>query len=112
MSPDEIKALRRELNCTARELAGALSLEQDTVLAWERGDLFPTKHHVGMMEELRRRGATAIPRKRKKGAAVTPMALLADPGLWLLVRKIMGHPELRSAVEALAASYGDPADEG
>jgi transcriptional regulator with XRE-family HTH domain len=112
MSPDDIKALRRELSCTARELAAALSLDQETVLAWERGELFPTKRYVEMMEELRKRGAAAIPRKRKKGAAVTPMAALADPGLWLLVRKIVGHPELRSAVEKLAESYGDPADEG
>ena len=72
MSPDDIKALRRELSCTARELAAALSLDQETVLAWERGELFPTKRYVERMEEVRKRGAAAVPRKRKKGAAVTP----------------------------------------
>ena len=111
MSPDDIKALRRELSCTARELAGALSLEQDTVLAWERAELFPTKHHVGMMEALRARGPSAIPRKRKKGSAPTPLQALADPSLWLLLRKLLAHPELRASAESLAAAYPDPADE-
>lgn len=111
MSPDDIKNLRRELSCTARELAAALSLEQETVMAWERADLFPTKRHVGMMEELRRKGPSAIPRKRKKGAA-TPLQSLADPAFWLLVRKLLAHPELRTAAEGLAASYPDPTDEG
>ena len=43
MTPDELKALRKELSCTAKELAAALGIEQATVLAWEKGDLFPTK---------------------------------------------------------------------
>jgi transcriptional regulator with XRE-family HTH domain len=111
MSPDDIKALRRELSCTARELASALSLEQDTVLAWERAELFPTKRHVGMMEALRARGPTAIPRKRKKASAATPIQALADPALWLLVRKLLAHPELRASADALAAAYPDPADD-
>mgnify|MGYP000599985815 CR=1 FL=1 len=41
MTPAEIKGLRQELSCTAKELGVALGLEQDTVMAWERGDLFP-----------------------------------------------------------------------
>ena len=53
MTPEEIKALRQELSCTARELAGALDLEQDTVLAWEKGEQFPTKRYVDSMEDLR-----------------------------------------------------------
>jgi transcriptional regulator with XRE-family HTH domain len=108
MSPEDIKALREELSCTARELAAALGLEQDAVLSWERGELFPTKRLVGKMEELRKQGAAAIPRK-KKGAPASPHAALADPTLWLLLRKLIAHPELRAAVVKLAEPYADPA---
>src|SRR5262250_1684837 len=45
MSPEDIKALRQELGCTARELATALGIEQETVLSWERAELFPTKRY-------------------------------------------------------------------
>lgn len=112
MSPDEIKALRKELNCTARELATALGLEQATVMAWEREELFPTKRHCDAMEALRKQGPSAIPKKpRRKGPAMTPMAALADPEVWRLVRKLIAHAELRAAVEKMAASYDDPAEE-
>ena len=109
MAPEDIKALREELSCTARELAAALGLEQDEVLSWERGDLFPTKRLVGKMEELRKRGPSAIPRK-KKSAPASPHALLADPTLWRLLRKLIAHPELRTAVMKLAEPYADPAE--
>src|SRR5580658_10982987 len=112
MSPEAIKALRRELGCTARELAAALAIEQDTVLAWERSDLFPTKRHVDMMEALRKKGPSAVPRKpRRKSAPASPLHALADPGLWRLLRKLIAHPELRAAAEKLAEPYADPADE-
>jgi hypothetical protein len=108
MSPEDIKALRRELSCTARELAAALEVDADTVLAWERSDLFPTKRHIGMMDELRRKGPAAVPRKRKKAAALPP---LADPAFWRLFRKLLAHRDLREAAEALAEAYPDPVDE-
>ncbi|KYF91401.1 helix-turn-helix transcriptional regulator [Sorangium sp. So ce296] len=110
MAPEDIKKLRQELGCTARELAGALGIEQETVLAWEHGDLFPTKRFVGMMEELRRKGPEAIPRKKKKQAAASPLQLLSDPELWRLFRKLLAHPELRSAAMKLADTYPDPMD--
>ena len=110
MSPEDIKALRQELGCTARELATALGLDQETVLAWERGDLFPTKRLVGKMDELRQKGPSAIP-KRKKGQNPAPFQLLASPELWLLLRKLIAHPELRTAVTKLAEGYPDPANE-
>jgi DNA-binding transcriptional regulator YiaG len=49
---DDIKALRKELSCTAKELAAALGLDQATVLAWEKAELFATKVHVERMREL------------------------------------------------------------
>ena len=109
MAPEDIKALRQELSCSARELAAALGLEQDVVLEWERGELFPTKRLVGKMEELRKQGPAAIPRK-KKSAPSSPHAMLADPTIWRLLRKLIAHPELRAAVVKLAEPYNDPAD--
>jgi transcriptional regulator with XRE-family HTH domain len=106
VSPDELKALRKELSCTAKELAAALDLEQATVLAWERGELFPTKKYIDAMEALRARGPSAIPRKSKGD---DPLKALADPLTWELVRKIAAHKKLREEVAKLAAKYTDPA---
>ena len=40
------------------------------------------------------------------------MQALAMPELWMLVRKLVAHPELRAAAMKLAESYPDPtADE-
>lgn len=107
MTPDDIKALRKDLSCTAKELAQALGIEQATVLAWERGDLFPTKPFVDKMNGLRTRGPGAIPRKAK---GADPMKVLADPALWELVRKIVAHKKLRDEVTKLAGGYPDPAE--
>ena len=108
MSPDEIKALRKELSCTARELAGALGVDQLTVLAWEKADLFPTKALVGRMSELRAKGPSSIPRKARAGG--DPVQSLADPVVWELLRKIAAHKKLRDEVAKLAERYPDPAD--
>lgn len=108
MTPDELKALRKELGCTAKELAQALAIEQATVLAWEKGDLFPTKPFIDKMEQLRTRGPAAIP-KKAKGA--DPMKVLADPALWELVRKLVANKKLRDDVIKLAAAYPDPSED-
>ena len=109
MTPDEIKALRASLKCTAKELAAALDLEQATVLAWEKGELFPTKQYVDKMEALRAKGPSAIPRKAK--GAVSPMAAMKDAQVWELFRKLAAHKKLRDEVAKLAEKYPDPADE-
>jgi transcriptional regulator with XRE-family HTH domain len=109
VTPEQIKALRKELSCTAKELAAALGIEQATVLAWEKADLFPTKDFVDRMEALRAKGPGAIPRKAK--GSLTPMQALADPQVWLLVRKIAAHKKLRDEVSRLAEPYPDPAEE-
>ncbi len=108
MTPDDIKALRKELGCTARELAAALELEQATVLAWERGEVFPTKRYVDAMTALAAKGPGAIPKKSKGG---DPMKTLTDPLLWELVRKLCAHKKLRDETAKLAAGYPDPASE-
>ncbi len=108
MSPEELKSLRKELSCTAKELAAALDLEQSTILAWEKGELFPTKQYVDAMEALRAKGPGAIPRKSK---GENPVKALADPQVWELLRKIAAHKKLRDEVAKLAAKYSDPVEE-
>jgi transcriptional regulator with XRE-family HTH domain len=106
VSPDEVKALRKELTCTAKELAAALDVDQKTVMGWETGELFPTKAYCDRMEALRAKGPGAVPRKSKGG---DPMKSLADPMLWEIVRKLAAHKKLRDEVTKLAAAYSDPA---
>jgi transcriptional regulator with XRE-family HTH domain len=108
MSPDEIKALRKELACTAKELAAAIGADQTTVLAWEKAELFPTKAFIDRMVALRAKGPTAIPRKAR-GGPVDPLRSLADPKVWELLRKIAAHRQLRDEVAKLAEPYSDPA---
>ena len=108
MTPEDLKALRKELSCTAKELAQAIGIEQATVLAWEKGELFPTKPFIDKMNQLRARGPAAIPKKARGDA---PMKVLADPQLWELVRKIVAHKKLRDEVAKLASTYADPKDE-
>jgi transcriptional regulator with XRE-family HTH domain len=109
VSPDEVKALRKELGCTAKELAATLGIDQKEVLAWEKADLFPTKAFVDRMQALRAKGPGAIVRKAR--GAVDPVKALADPQLWELVRKLAAHKKLRDEVAKMASSYPDPAQE-
>jgi len=120
MTPEEIKALRKELACTARELGTALGVGQATVFAWERGELFPTKQYVDRMAALRAEGTSAIPRTpkvvarrevaRASSSGRNAMHALANPAFWQVVRKLAAHDELWKEVVPLAANYSDPAD--
>jgi transcriptional regulator with XRE-family HTH domain len=107
MTGDDVKALRKDLGCTAKELAAALGVDQATVLAWEKSDLFPTKAFVDAMNVLRAKGPGAVPKKAKAG--VDPMKGLADPQVWELLRKLAAHKKLRDEVAKLADKYPDPA---
>jgi transcriptional regulator with XRE-family HTH domain len=108
MTPDDLKALRKELACTAKELATALGIEQATILAWEKGDLFPTKPIIDKMNALRAKGPASIP---KKSRGESPLKVMSDPALWEVVRKLVAHKKLRDEVTKLAAAYPDPAKE-
>jgi transcriptional regulator with XRE-family HTH domain len=110
VTPEDIKALRKDLACTAKELAAALGIEQATVLSWEKAELFPTKAFVDRMNELRAKGPGSIPRKAR-GAEPAPMKALGDPQVWELFRKILAHKKLRDEVAKLAERYADPASE-
>ena len=110
MSPEDLKQLRKELSCTAKELALTLGIEPKEFAAWEAGELFPTKRYVAELEALRKKGPSAILRvsKGKAAAAKTGMARLSDPKLWELVRKLAEHPALFDQVSKLAEPYADP----
>jgi DNA-binding transcriptional regulator YiaG len=121
VTPDEIKALRRELGCSAKELAAAVGVDQATVFAWERREKFPTKQYVDQMAALRARGPSAIPKKTKRlakssapdsqadGASAPVIRALADPALWEILRKLLANDSLRDEVARLAERYPDPA---
>ena len=112
MTPEEIKQLRKELACTARELATALEIDQKDVMAWETGELFPTKRHVTLMEGLRKKGPTAIVRAPKGKTKKVGIQRLDDPKLWEVVRKLLEHPTLFDQVVKLAEGYADPSRGG
>jgi transcriptional regulator with XRE-family HTH domain len=110
LSPDEIKALRSTLGCTTRELGEAVGVEQATIIAWEQGQLFPTKKYVDRMQALEAKGPGSVP-KKARGAAPPPARVLADPGFWEIVRKLVAHKKLRDEVAKLAAGYPDPGED-
>jgi DNA-binding XRE family transcriptional regulator len=107
---DEIQALRKELQCTARELADTLGLDVATIRAWEQEEKFPTKKWVTAMGRLREQGTAAIRRRPHKSHGPRGLAALRDPLFWDLVAKLAEHPELRRRVADLAADYELPDD--
>ncbi|HEY6079114.1 MAG TPA: XRE family transcriptional regulator [Polyangiaceae bacterium] len=109
VTPDDIKQLRKELSCTARDLATTLGIEQKEVLAWEAGELFPTKRFVDRMLELRTKGPGAV-LKAAKGKAVAPTDRLSDPAFWAIVKKLALHPPLYEQVSKLAEKFDDKKD--
>ncbi len=113
MTPAEIKQIRSELACNARELGEALGVDQKTVLDWESGERFPTKRNTDALLALREKGPAAIPRRPRGKArpAATPYQTLADRDLWKVVRKLIAHPDLRDEVAKISERYPDPAEE-
>ncbi len=111
MLAEDIQKLRKELSCTAKELAATLGVEPKEVTAWEAGELFPTKRLVDAMNKLRAQGKESIVRApRGKAAQKTGQQRLADPALWRVVRKLVEHPALFDEVLKLSEKYGDPAE--
>ena len=101
MRPEEIKALRAELGCSIGELAQAVGVEPRMLLAWEAGDLFPTKRHVGKLEAARKAGPGAL-RTQKAVPAPTGIDVLEDPRLWAVVKRLVTDPKFLDEVEKLA----------
>jgi transcriptional regulator with XRE-family HTH domain len=103
MGPEDIKKMRDELGFSLGELAEAAGVDVRTILAWEAGDLFPTKKHVSKLEAARRAGPSA---ERRSKAAPPPKGLdvLSDPRLWAIVAKLASDPKFFAEVEKLAKS--------
>jgi transcriptional regulator with XRE-family HTH domain len=109
VAPDEIQKLRKDLSCSAHELARALGVHANTVLAWENGELFPTKRHVDQMRAIRDQGPDAIARTPRGKQTKRGVERLDDPKLWEVLRKLLEHPALFDQVAKLADAYEDPA---
>jgi transcriptional regulator with XRE-family HTH domain len=112
VSPEELRKIRDELKCTARELAATLGIDSGEVVAWEQGERFPTKKDVEDIAKLRLMGTGAISRKPKRrgNSPLKGPARLADPAFWQLFRKLVEHPELFDKAIQIAEQYSDPAD--
>jgi transcriptional regulator with XRE-family HTH domain len=104
MRPDEIKKLREELGCSLGELAQAVGVDAKTLIAWESGDLFPTKRHVSRLEAVRRGGPEAV-RRPKAAPVASGLELLSDPRLWAIVTKLVQDAKFFAEVEKLAERY-------
>ena len=111
MLPADIQKLRKELSCTARELAATLGVDPKDVSAWESGERFPTKRHVEALRALREKGPSAVVRQaRGKVQQKLGVERLSDPEFWRVVRKLVMHPALFEQVVKLSAQYHDPSD--
>jgi transcriptional regulator with XRE-family HTH domain len=105
VSPDELKQARKTLACSVKELAAALDVEPATVMAWERGDQFPTKRYVDRIARLLAEGGASMVRKAKGD---DPFEALRDPEVWMIIRKVLAHPKLRGEVAKLCGRYDEP----
>jgi len=104
MQSEDVKRIRDGLGCSMGQLAAALGVEVKTLLAWESGDLFPTKRHADRLRALERQGPSAIKKASPKGPTAGP-DLLGDPRFWNVVRKLAANPELFAKVEKLSEGY-------
>lgn len=108
MSPEALKQLRQELGCSLGELSATLEVDVKTLLAWEAGDLFPTKKHVDRLLELKETGGSGLVRRGRRPKPASGLDALEDPRLWAIVKKLAAHPDFLIEVEKLATRYGDP----
>jgi transcriptional regulator with XRE-family HTH domain len=120
MTGDEIKSLLTTLGLGTRQLAAKLGVDAATVQAWTREEQFPTKRHVDAMRALQseRSGEEGEGGDRHEGGepgggtGEPLLETLADPAVWMLLRKVLAYPKLRLEVEKAAAGYRDPAGSG
>jgi hypothetical protein len=110
---EELRQLRQRLGCTARDLAYTLALEPEVIHAWEDGEAFPTKRHVGQLQTLAQAGPSAIRKRPKKGfCPVSPgtAGLLTEPAFLQLVERFLADPELYQRVIEMAGIPTPPTD--
>jgi transcriptional regulator with XRE-family HTH domain len=107
LTSQDVLALRKELNLTQKDLALRLGVDTRLVVAWERGDEFPTLDNARKLVLLRE-GRPLETRPRR--IQTDPLkGLLNDPEYWAITRKLLAHRELYDQVRRLAKSYADPA---
>ena len=105
MEAEDIRALRKRLKFSMKDLADHLGTEVSVVSAWESGTLYATKKHVEMMKGLE--GSPPAPRP-KRGLHD---GFLSDPRLGPAIRKLLAHEDLQTEFLRLAEMFDDPADE-
>ena len=104
MRPEEIKKVREELGCSLGDLARAVGVDVKTLIAWESGDLFPTKSHVGRLRAVHQAGPEAL-RAPKPKPSPGGLEALSDPRLWAIVTKLVRDEKFFAEVEKLAERY-------
>ena len=105
MSPDEIRQLCQELDCSTRELADTLGIGHEVVRAWQRAEAFATKQHLEQLQAPRQQGPLAVVRKPRKQATGADPRKLHDPRLGKVVRALVEHPTLLDQVAELVDKY-------
>jgi transcriptional regulator with XRE-family HTH domain len=107
LTSQDVLALRKELKLTQKDLALRLGVDTPLVVAWERGDEFPTLDNARKLVLLREgRPLETRPRRIQNDPL---KGLLNDPEYWAITRKLLAHRELYDQVRRLAKSYADPA---
>lgn len=111
MTPNDLRKLRSDLRCTARELATTLGIELRVVQDWESGERFPTKAMVARLQQLGDAGPASIQRKPARATQrLVGLDRLSDPRLWALIRRLTEHPVFFEQVLQLAEKYDDSSD--
>jgi transcriptional regulator with XRE-family HTH domain len=104
MEAEDIRALRKRLRISMKQLADHLGVESSDVTAWEMGERYPTKKHVDGMKALE---ASPPPIARERDLF---SGFLSDPRLGRAVRKLLAHPDLQEEFLRLAERWEDPAE--
>jgi transcriptional regulator with XRE-family HTH domain len=105
MEAEDIRALRKRLKLSMKDLADHLDVEVSVVSAWESGTLYATKKHVDLMKAL----SDHPPEPKTKLGLYE--GFLSDPRLLVALRKLLANDEMQEELMKLADRYPDPAEE-
>jgi len=105
MEGEDIRALRKRLGLSMKDLADHLGTEVGVVSAWESGTRYATKQHVDMMRAL-----DASPPAPRPARGLFD-GFLSDAKFAPAVRKLLAHEEMQAEFLKLAERYEDPAED-